>query len=302
MFVTALLREGLAYAWLLKEAIAGTLDAADFVLLLAAVGGFSGYVGTLMQQMSTLTEQMQDIDRVRKLLDERETFRRTGGVPLPTPEEGHCFTLEGVCYTYPGAEKPTLKDVDVTIQAGEKIALEDLNGAGKTTLVKLLCGLLDPTGGRVLLNGIDIREFDRPAYYGLFCAVFQEYCVLPLTVYQNVAQDTAHRHAGHAALPGVGRIAGARGAAAARRRHAAGKVGQPGRAGAVRRRGAEGGAGPRTVQGQPGGGAGRAHSRAGPHRGERGVPQLQPLCGRPRRGVHLPPVKLLPLLPAHRGV
>ena len=61
------------------------------------------------------------------------------------------------------------------------LAIVGLNGAGKSTLVKLLCGFLDPTEGRVLLNGRDIREFNRPAYYTLFSAVFQDFSVLDAT-------------------------------------------------------------------------------------------------------------------------
>ena len=63
-----------------------------------------------------------------------------------------------------------------------------LNGAGKTTLVKLLCGFYDPTAGRVLLNGTDIREFNRREYYSLFTAVFQKFSVLEVTLAENVAQ------------------------------------------------------------------------------------------------------------------
>ena len=66
-----------------------------------------------------------------------------------------------------------------------------MNGAGKTTLIKLFCGFLDPTGGRVLLNGKDIRNFNRAEYYSLFSAVFQNFSVLAGTIATNVAQDSA---------------------------------------------------------------------------------------------------------------
>ena len=92
-------------------------------------------------------------------------------------------------YRYPEAEADTIHDLSLTIRPGEKLAIVGLNGAGKTTLVKLLCGLLDPTEGTVLLNGTDIRTFDRKKYYALFSAVFQEYALLSTTVADNVAQS-----------------------------------------------------------------------------------------------------------------
>ena len=76
----------------------------------------------------------------------------------------------------------------MTIAPGEKLAIVGLNGAGKTTLVKLICGLLDPTSGCVLLNGIDIRRFNRQEYYTAFSTVFQDFSVLDISVAENVAQ------------------------------------------------------------------------------------------------------------------
>ena len=70
----------------------------------------------------------------------------------------------------------------------EKLAIVGLNGAGKTTLVKLLCGFYDPTEGRVLLNGQDIREFNRRQYYELFSAVFQNFSIMDTTVAEAVSQ------------------------------------------------------------------------------------------------------------------
>ena len=93
---------------------------------------------------------------------------------------------------YPSAirdtEKDILKQMNLTIHPGEKLAVVGLNGAGKTTMVMLLCGFYDPTEGRVLLNGQDIREFDRRQYYRLFSAVFQGFSILDTTIAECVAQ------------------------------------------------------------------------------------------------------------------
>jgi ATP-binding cassette subfamily B protein len=94
-----------------------------------------------------------------------------------------------VSFRYPGEDKDTLTGINLTLHPGEKLAVVGPNGAGKTTLIKLICGFLNPTEGRVLFNGKDIRTFDRREYYTLFSAVFQNFSLLAGTVATNVAQD-----------------------------------------------------------------------------------------------------------------
>lgn len=89
----------------------------------------------------------------------------------------------------PGASEDTLHKLNLSIRNGEKLAVVGRNGAGKSTLVKLLCGFFDPTEGRVLLNGEDIRKYNRKEYYGLFSAVFQDFSILAGTIAENVAQS-----------------------------------------------------------------------------------------------------------------
>ena len=118
-----------------------------------------------------------------------EPFRFEDGRPLAV-KPGHLYQLElrDVSFRYPGADRDTLSHVNLTIRPGEKLAVVGKNGAGKTTLIKLLCGLYDPTQGQVLLDGEDIRQYDRRDYYKLFSAVFQQFSVLAGTIAENVAQ------------------------------------------------------------------------------------------------------------------
>ena len=80
--------------------------------------------------------------------------------------------LKNVSYRYEGANHNTLQNINLKINPGEHIAIVGLNGAGKTTLVKLLCGLIDPTEGQIFYDGIDIRKYNRTAFYRLlFCCI-----------------------------------------------------------------------------------------------------------------------------------
>ena len=187
------LRGGIAYAYLIKLALSQGLPASEFLLYFNAVGGFTQWITGILENFTCLHKQSLDISTLREFLEWQETFLFEDGEPLHAkPEEGYELRLEDVSFRYPDAVEDTLSHVSLTIHPGENLAVVGTNGAGKTTLVKLLCGFLDPTEGRVLLNGQDIRRYNRRDYYALFCAVFQNFSVLEASIAENVAQRTEH--------------------------------------------------------------------------------------------------------------
>ena len=90
-------------------------------------------------------------------------------------------------YSYPGAAVPALSHDSFRLEPGKKIAVVGMNGSGKTTMVKLLCRLYDPDGGRVMLNGRNVREYDYEEYLRRFSVVFQDFQLLALPLGENVA-------------------------------------------------------------------------------------------------------------------
>ena len=185
------LRNGISYACLIRLALDGRLSASEFLLYFTAVGEFTGWINGILENLSTLHRQSLEISLVREFLEMPESFAFQEGKPLTPPADGRLeLRFCHVSFCYPGAEKDTLHDLNLTIRPGEKLALVGLNGAGKTTFVKLLCGFYDPTKGQILLNGEDIRQYNRQDYYRLFCAVFQQFSLLEATLAQNVAQTT----------------------------------------------------------------------------------------------------------------
>ena len=189
--VLTLCREGIAYVYLIWCVLAGRITASDFVLYFAAIAGFSTWVLSVANQMSLLTRYSNEICDFRALMELPDVFRHGSGETA----EKHLgqaleIVLQDVSYRYPGAEEDTLSHLNLTIHAGEKLAIVGLNGAGKTTLVKLICGLLDPTEGTITCNGIDVKDFDRTEYYRLFSAVFQDFCILPLTIAEVISGRT----------------------------------------------------------------------------------------------------------------
>lgn len=189
-FLLSLLRNGIAYAYLLHLTLTEGLSASTFLLYFTAASGFTQWITGILEQFTQLSKASLEISVVREFLEWPEGFQLTGGDPIPDAVNGtYELQLEHVTYRYPGAAEDTIHDLSLTLHRGEKVALVGLNGAGKTTLVKLLCGFLDPTQGTVRLNGVDIRKLNRRAYYKLFSAVFQEFSLLEATVAENVAQQ-----------------------------------------------------------------------------------------------------------------
>ena len=180
-------RNGIAYVYLIRMALEENLGVPEFILYFTAVTTFTTWVMGILQQAVKLHQQSLDISCVREFLEYPEPFRFEGGVSIPKAD-AYELTLQDVSFRYPGAESNTISHLNLTVHPGERLAIVGLNGAGKTTLVKLLCGLFDPTEGVVLLNGQDIRAFNRREYYGLFSAVFQEFSILDVTVAENIAQ------------------------------------------------------------------------------------------------------------------
>lgn len=187
--VLTFLRNGIAYAFLIGITVKNGLPASQFLLYFAALSGFAQWVVDILDKLSVMHKQSLDISTIREFLDWDEPFDLNGGERIAfEPNKQYEIRLDDVSFRYPKADKDTLSHINLTVHPGEKLAIVGLNGAGKTTLVKLVCGFLDPTEGRILLNGEDIRKFNRNDYYALFSAVFQEFSVLDVTVKENVAQ------------------------------------------------------------------------------------------------------------------
>ncbi len=188
--ILAFLRNGIAYSYLIYLVINKGLSVSEFMLFFAAIGGFTEWIMGILNGLNTLHKQSLDITTVRECLEYNEPFKFDSGEHLNIDlNKQYEITLENVSFRYPGNDKDTLTNINLTLTYGEKLAVVGLNGAGKTTLVKLICGFLDPTEGRVLLNGKDIKDYNRADYYKMFSAVFQNFSILAGSIATNVSQS-----------------------------------------------------------------------------------------------------------------
>lgn len=183
-----IIREGIIYAYLIYRVIvAKDMEIGSFVMYFATVAGFATWLQTLITDISFIKSQDMYIDDLRELMEigENENLQKDyRNIPKDAPYE---IEFRNVSFRYPHSERYIYKNLSLKIKAGQKLAIVGVNGAGKTTFIKLLCRLYDPTEGEILLNGVNIKEFNKEEYYKLFSAVFQDIKVMAFSVAENVA-------------------------------------------------------------------------------------------------------------------
>jgi ATP-binding cassette subfamily B protein/subfamily B ATP-binding cassette protein MsbA len=151
-------------------------------------------VAVLAQSATQLQNSLSGLDRVLDLLGEpREMETTTPGISLKKPEVAGRITIENVSFQYPGAERFALEEISIDVEPGETIALVGPSGAGKTTLCNLVARFYDPTDGRILLDGRDLREIDVENYRSLLGLVEQDVFLFDGTIADNIGY--ANRHA-----------------------------------------------------------------------------------------------------------
>lgn len=160
-----------------------------------SIGDFTLYVGLSTAFTASLTNVLNDlggfksdslkIDDFRSFID-LESDNEEDCIPIPKTDR-YVFEFKNVSYQYKGQEDYALKNMNLTLEAGKKMAVVGLNGAGKTTFIKLLLRLYDPTEGTILLNGTDVRKFKRMEYYELFSPVFQNVEIFAFPMKENIS-------------------------------------------------------------------------------------------------------------------
>lgn len=183
-FLVVLLRDGVAYAFLIAKALQGEVDASSFVLYFSAIGAMSGLMSGILGTCNRVLDGALQISDCREELEIPDRLNRGQGIPIP--RKPFSIEFKHVSYKYPQGERKVLDHVSFRIEAGEKIALVGLNGAGKTTLTMLMCGLLLPDEGEILLDGHSLMAYNRDEMYSLFSIVPQAYNLLPLSIAQNI--------------------------------------------------------------------------------------------------------------------
>jgi ATP-binding cassette subfamily B protein len=203
------------YLYVALQAIVGKLTLGDLTLYTTAAQSVQNSIQGILGGLSGMYEHNLYLSNLFELMETESVLPMPANpVAVPDPVRGEIH-FDHVSFAYPGATENALTDLTFTISPGETIAVVGRNGAGKTTLFKLICRLYDPTDGRILIDGIDIRDTDPAQLRAQIGGMFQDYVTYQATAAENIGLGHLDAIADREAILQASRQAGADGLIAA---------------------------------------------------------------------------------------
>jgi len=176
-----------AYAWVIWRTLAGALSIGTLTLLAGAIQQASLNIQQVFSTLAGIADQALFLTDLLAFFEMQPTIRsKPNALPAPRPIR-RGFEFRDVSFSYPGTERLVLNRLNFHLHHGERVALIGENGEGKTTIVKLITRLYDPTEGQVLLDGIDLREYDLEDLYREIGVIFQDFMRYEMTARENIA-------------------------------------------------------------------------------------------------------------------
>jgi ATP-binding cassette subfamily B protein len=176
-----------AYVYVIWRTVTGSLSIGKLTFLTGAVVQASANIEQIFSSLSSIADQALFLTDLLAFFDMQATIRsKPHALPAPRPIV-RGFEFRNVSFRYPGTSRLVLNSLDFHLRAGERVALIGKNGEGKTTVVKLMTRLYDPVEGQVLLDGVDLREYNLEDLYREIGVIFQDFMRYEMTARENIA-------------------------------------------------------------------------------------------------------------------
>ncbi|MBJ7555651.1 ABC transporter ATP-binding protein [Marinomonas spartinae] len=180
-----------AYAWIVSDTIIGAISLGQMTMYLLLFKQGQGSVSASLTAISGMYEDNLYLSNLYEYLEQPTNQRYQGLQAGPTPNDGIRF--ENVSFQYPGSHQFALLNINLHIRPGHSLAIVGENGSGKTTLIKLLTRLYEPSKGRILLDGLDLNQWDEATLLQRIGVIFQDFVRYQFTVGENIgAGDNEH--------------------------------------------------------------------------------------------------------------
>lgn len=168
-----MVQEIVFYVYMIINVFSGNMLVGSMSIFLSAAHQFSNSIGTIFNQYIEMQRKNQEINDTIEYMN-MPLIKMKSGTMKPIFDGNSVIEFKNVSFSYPGTDFLVLKNVNIKIRANEHLCIVGANGAGKSTFIKLLIRMYRPTEGSILLNGVDIYEYDYHEYWRLFSPVFQE--------------------------------------------------------------------------------------------------------------------------------
>jgi ATP-binding cassette subfamily B protein len=176
-----------AYIYVVSETLRGRISVGTLQFLAGSIAAASLNLQSIFSAFSGIADQSLFLSDLLTFLGLQPTIRsQPNGLPCPRPMRWG-IEFRNVSFAYPGTQRLVLRNLNLTLHQGERIALIGENGEGKTTIVKLLTRLYDPTEGAIYLDGVDLREYDLDDYTNQVAVIFQDFMRYDMTARENIA-------------------------------------------------------------------------------------------------------------------
>ena len=180
-----------AYAWIAVAAVVSRITLGQMTMYLMLFRQGQSAVSAILSAIGGMYEDNLYLSTLYEYLE--TPVGNTSGAKVSGPQPNDGVRFENVSFTYPGASRAALVDIDLHIHPGESLALVGENGSGKTTLIKLLTRLYNPDQGRILLDGLDLNEWDENTLRQRIGVIFQDFSRYQFLVGENIgAGDVRH--------------------------------------------------------------------------------------------------------------
>jgi len=175
-----------AYVIILIHAVKGEITIGMLTFLAASFGRGRDVIQSILLSASNVFEQALYLRDLFVFLDMRPTIESPPNARMVPTKVQTGFVFENVGFRYPGSERWAVRNVDMVLQPGERVALVGENGAGKTTITKLLARLYDPTEGKITLDGVDLKDYDLASLRHAIAVIFQDFVRYDMRFDENI--------------------------------------------------------------------------------------------------------------------
>ncbi len=180
------------YAFVGIKALFGAFGVGNIVQYVGCLTQLNNGLSDLVSQVALILGNAEILKSLFEFLD-KPNAKYQGTLPVEkrvfcdVPDYDYDVEFKNVSFKYPGTDIFVLKNLNLKLEIGKKLAVVGINGSGKTTMIKLLCRLYDPTEGEITLNGVNIQKYDYDEYMSIFSVVFQDFKLFSFGLGQNVA-------------------------------------------------------------------------------------------------------------------